>query len=92
MIVYYKKDDNAQEMWSCIRYVSKETLLKADSEGLIDSLNSGLQILGVQNLYHKELVLHITNQPVVVGRGPDGALVNIAEQNEMKGRLQKELP
>ena len=40
MIVYCKKDDNAQEMWSCIRYVSMEGLMKADSEGLVDSLNS----------------------------------------------------
>ena len=42
MIIYYKKDDNAQEMQSCIRYVSMEALLKADSQGFIDSLNSGL--------------------------------------------------
>ena len=92
MIMYCKKDDNAQEMRSCIRYVSMEALLKADAEGLMDSLNSGLRILGVENLCHKELVLHVANQPVVVGGGTDGASVNIAEQNGLKGRLQKELP
>ena len=69
MIVYCKKDDNAQEMQSFLRYVSMEALLKADSEGLTDSLNSGLGILGVQNLCPKELVLHVANQPVVVGGG-----------------------
>ena len=74
-------------MWWCIRYVSMEALLKADSEGLIDLLNSGLRILSIQNLYHKELVLHIANQPDVVGGRKDGALVNTAEQNGMKGRL-----
>ena len=79
-------------MRSHIRYVFIEALLKADTEALIDSLNSGLLILGVENLCHKELVLHVANQPVVVGRGMDGASVNIAEQNGMKGRLQKELP
>ena len=61
MIIYCKKGDNAQEMWSCIKYVSMETLLKADSKGPMDSLNSGLQILGVQNLCHKELVLHVAS-------------------------------
>ena len=35
MIIYCKKDDNTQEMWLCIRYVSMEGLLKTDSEGLI---------------------------------------------------------
>ena len=44
MIINCKKDDKAQEMWSCIRYVSMEALLKADSGRLIDSLNSGLRI------------------------------------------------
>ena len=48
--------------------------------------------MDVENLCHKELVLHVANQPVVVGGGTDGALVNIAEQNGMKGKLQKELP
>ena len=68
-IVFCKKDDNAEEMQSFIRYVSMEALLKADSEGLIDSLNSGLGFLGVQNLCPKELVLNVANQPVVVGGG-----------------------
>ena len=35
MIISCKKDDNAQEMWLCIRYVSMEGLLKTDLEGLI---------------------------------------------------------
>ena len=48
--------------------------------------------MDVQNLCHKELVLHVANQPVVVCREMDGESVNIAEQNGLKGRLQKELP
>ena len=67
MIVYCKKDENAQEMRSCIRYVFMEALLKSDTEALVDLLNSGLLILGFENLCHKELVLHVANQPVVVG-------------------------
>ena len=54
------------------------------------SLNSVWWILGMQNLCHKELVLHATNQLFVVDGGADGALVNIVEQNGMNGRLQKE--
>ena len=34
-------------------------------------------------------MLHVANQPGVVGGGTDGASVNITEQNGMKGRLQK---
>ena len=40
MIVFCKKDDDSQEMRSCIRYASVEALLKGDAEGLIDSLKS----------------------------------------------------
>ena len=67
-------------------YVSMEALLKADSEGLVDSLNFGLQILGIQNLCHRDLVLQVANQPVV-GGGTDGTSVNIhsrAKWNERK--------
>ena len=51
MIVFCKKDD-AQQIRSCIRYVSVEAVLKGDAEGLIDSLNSGLHIFGIENLCH----------------------------------------
>ena len=47
--------------------------------------------MGIKNLCHKELVLHVANQPVDVGGGTDGASVNIAQQNGMKGKFQREL-
>ena len=65
--------------------ISMETVSK-DADGLIDFLNSGLQILGVENLCHKELV---ANQLVIVGGGTDGTYVNIAEQNRMNGSCRK---
>ena len=65
MIVFCKKDDDAQQIMSCIRYVSVEAVLKGNAEGLIDSLNSGLHIFGIENLCHKKLVLHVANQPIV---------------------------
>ena len=37
-------------------------------------------------------MLHLANQPIVVGGRTDGASVNIAQQNSMKGKLQRELP
>ena len=40
MIVFYEKDDNAQQMRSCIRYVSLEVISEGDAEGLLlDSRN-----------------------------------------------------
>ena len=37
-------------------------------------------------------VLGVQGKPILVGGGTDGASVNIAEHNGMKGKLQKELP
>ena len=46
--------------------------------------------MGVTNVLDKSNVLGA--KPILVGGGTDGASVNIAEQNGMKGKLQRELP
>ena len=92
MIVYRKKDDYAQEMRSCIRYVSTGALSKADAEGIKDSLNFELQILGVENLCHKELVLHVANQPVVVGGGYMESISECSRAKRNERKVAKELP
>ena len=64
--------------------------MKANANGLIACLQQALQALGVDNLLSKASVLG--SKPILIGGGTDGASVNIAEQNGMKGKLQRELP
>lgn len=90
VIMSFCKDDSAGEVRSFARYFSIEVPTKADSDGLIACLQRSLQALGVDNLLSKESVL--AGKPILIGGGTDGASVNVAEQNGMKGKMQRELP
>ncbi len=65
---------------------------KANADGLIDCLGNGLKMLGIDNILDRTSVLGVQNKPILIGGGTDGASVNVAEQNGMKGKLQRELP
>ena len=52
-------------------------------------LQQALQALGVDNVLSKASLLG--SKPILTGGGTDGALVNIAVQSGMKGRMQREL-
>ena len=80
----------AQEIRSCTRYLSVEVPSKADSSGLIQCVGNALRILGVDNVLDRSSILG-QGKPVLVGGGTDGASVNIAEQNGMKAKMQREL-
>lgn len=90
VILTSTRDEVTQEIKSCARFLSVEVPTKADADGLIQSLSRGLSPLGVTNVLDKSNVLGA--KPILVGGGTDGASVNIAEQNGMKGKLQRELP
>ena len=92
VIFYCYKDDTAQEVRSCARYVSLEIPTKADTEGLIKCLGDALKTLGVDKILDKADILGVEGKPVLVSGGMDGASVNIAEHNGMNGRMRKELP
>ena len=88
VILTSTRDEVTQEIKSCARFLSVEVPTKADADGLIQSLSRGLSPLGVTNVLDKSNVLGV--KPILVGGGTDGASVNIAEQNGMKGKLQRE--
>ena len=69
-----------------------EVPTKADADGLLNCLGRGLSSLGITNILDKSRVLGVTGKPILVGGGTDGASVNVAEQNGMRGKLQRELP
>ena len=71
----------------CVRYFSVQVLKRADSKGLIESLNNALKMFEIDDVLDKANVLGVDEQAILVGGGTDGASVNIAEQNGMKGRL-----
>ena len=65
---------------------------RADANGLIECLGKALEPLGIEDILDKSSVLGVTGKPLLVGGGTDGASINIAEQNGMKGKIQSKLP
>ena len=50
------------------------------------------KFLGIENLLERESVLSVSELPIFVGCGTDGATVNVSDQNGMRGKLQAALP
>ena len=93
VIMYCIKDDVAEKVKSCARFFEVQVPDgRADADGLILCLGRALEKLGIQNVLDKDSVLGVESKPILVGGGTDGASVNVAEQNGMKGKLQRELP
>ena len=63
---------------------------KANADGLIACLQQTLQALGIDDVLSKASVLG--SKPILFGGDTDGASVNVAEQNGMKGKMHRELP
>ena len=60
---------------------------KVDADGLIKCLGSALQVVGDDDILDQSSVFGVQGKPILIGGGTDGAAVNIAEQNGMKGKL-----
>ena len=89
-LLYCRKDDTTEAIWSCARYFSVQVPEKADADGLVQCLGSALRELGIENVLDQASVLGADgSRPILVGGETDGASVNIAEQNGMRGKLQR---
>ena len=63
------------------------------ADGLVRCLGSSLHELGIENALDQASVLGADgSRPILVGGGTDGASVNIAKQNGMKAKMQREIP
>ena len=91
-LFYSFKDDVAQEMRSCVRYFTVQEPTKADADGLLSCLGEALKPLGIDNLLDKANILGVEGKPILIGGGTDGASVNVAQHNGMRGKMQKQLP
>jgi len=80
------KDDATEEMKSSTRFFSLASPEKANASGLVKCLSQSLQPLGITDVLD-ESVVFAEGKPVLVGGGTDGASVNIAEHNGMKGLM-----
>ena len=87
-----KKDDAAEEMKSYVRFSSVATLEKADASGLVKCLTQCLSPLGIEDILDQGTILRAEGKPVLVGGGRDGASVNRAKQNGMRGIMQTVYP
>ena len=87
-----KRDDAAREMKSYARFFFVATPTAADANGLIECLTKCLLPSGITDILDQKSVLGVEGKPVLVGGGTDGASVNIAQQNGMRGMIQNANP
>ena len=87
-----KKDDTAREMKSYTRFFSVASPKAANASGLTECLSHSLLPLGITDLLDQKNVLGVEGKPVLVGGGTDGASVNVAQQNGMRGMMQNAHP
>ena len=92
MILFCDIDDEIQEVKTSARYLCVVEPLKADANGLVDCLGKALTCMGIEDILVRENVLSVTDHPVLVGCGTDGASVNVSDQNGMRGKLHAALP
>ncbi|XP_065918333.1 zinc finger protein 862-like [Dysidea avara] len=91
VILTCMKDDAAEEMKSCTRFLSLESPKKANASGLVKCLSQSLAPLGITDILDENM-LSAEGKPVLVGGGTDGASVNVAEHNGMKGMMLSSHP
>ena len=91
LVLFCIKDDEAQEIRSCTRYLSVGNPAQTNAEGLIDCLGDALGRLGI-DLHQRDTVMKVQDRSALVGGGTDGASVNIGFHNGMKARMQSTFP
>ena len=65
---------------------------KGGASGLLNCLADAVKCLDVEEILDKDSILGVEGKPVLVGGGTDGASMNIAPVNGMRGKLQSALP
>ena len=78
-----------EEITSHTRYLSLRSPQHADASGLIECVGDALSLFGVHSVLDQDSVLRVEGQPVLVGVGADGATVNVAGQNGLRGQMQR---
>ena len=92
VLLFCRRDDSVQEIKTCARYFCVLEPSRANADGLVECLCTAIKKMGIENLLERESVLSVSELPVLVGCGTDGATVNVSDQNGMRGKLQAALP
>ena len=64
-------------------YLSVSNPVRAKAAGLYECISEALRIAGIEAL-NQESVLGLSDRPVLVGGGSDGATVNLADRSGLK--------
>ena len=91
MMMFCKRNEKAEEINSCVRYLSIEVPGRADANDLIKCVGNALKFVGIEDVLDKTKVLGVEEKPILVGGGTDGAAVNVSEHSGMKGIMQRAL-
>ena len=74
------------------RYLSLHSPQHVDASGLLDCVGDVLSLFGVDSVLDQDSVLRVEGQLVLFGVGTDGATVNVAGQNGLRGQMQRAIP
>ena len=89
LVVFCVKDEAAQQIRSCTRYLAVISPERGTAEGLVDCLGEALKRLGIDM---KDEDIFSEGRPALVGGGTDGASVNIGSHSGMKAHLESVFP
>lgn len=88
-----KIDHAAEEIRSYTRFFSVAAPKRADARGLVKCLSQSLSPLGIEDILDQDNLLRAAEvKPVMVGGRTDGASLNVAQQNGMRGMMQEAHP
>ena len=61
---------------------------RSDADGLLECLSRALTSMGIEDLLNRENVIGVQGHPVLIGRGTDGASVNVSIKMECEERFK----
>ncbi len=82
------RDDFNEEVKSVSRFFSISPLEAGNAKGLIKCASKSLSALGITDISSQN-ISEVTNHPILIGIGTDGASVNVGEVNGMKGMVHR---
>jgi len=79
LIMFCAVDKDREEVRTKTRYWNVAEPRKAEAVGLVECIDTATTPLGIENVLKMDDILAVSELPILVGCGTDGAAVNISE-------------
>ena len=74
MMMFCKRNEKAEEINSCVRYLAIEVPGRADANGLIKCVGNALKFVGIEDVLGTAKVLGVKGKPILVEGGTERKL------------------